>query len=504
MPGELAFKHRGLNSFVYPSAFYGAELGGVPKRRLASYKAGAQAAFVAGAKQRRAVEVDLLLHKGARHYHPGLYVTVRTLVFWGRQLIRRPELRDTVGPLWAQEAASRHPKRQAGVVKHVVQTVQQLGWQPTAPDRWRAEPEPGSTQRARDLGPNTSAAFKGAVVRAFKQRAFSDLAKRRADFDGLQAGVDIAATLQYPTELLNYGDRDSYNLCRCILAGGCWTQLRRYSAGLATHGLCACGQEESLAHRWWTCPLRAEERRTRGLGDLVDLHARYGGQPRCFWECGVVPRATWIGLPVSQAKKLAPKLQAWLVVCLWSVLAAEAAAAPEGQQEARQRRAQARQALRLQLSPLAGVGRRRRRRPPEQPAEPAAAAPLQGPPGPAGVVDGQPIEGPAAPFEVGPHRRVVADLSGATRCLDCQRTRAAGVHRSRWLETPCSRERWTFPRSGWTGETAGLPPGANPHWLRSAGGITECLRCGRREATRYRALLGAVCASQAPFEPPAG
>jgi hypothetical protein len=158
-----------------------------------------------------------------------------------------------------------------------------LGWDPLEPSRW-AMPD-GTVVDPLHLE-HATAHVRGRldVLR------WEELAGRRADFGGAGSGVNEEETFRGPRRALGAGGQGVFGRYACIISGGTWTNTRRQSAGFGGDGTCqVChGVRETPLHRWWDCP-RWDAARPLGAPRLRRKWIAARGEPRCLWECGILP-----------------------------------------------------------------------------------------------------------------------------------------------------------------------------------------------------------------------
>ena len=124
------------------------------------------------------------------------------------------------------------------------------------------------------------------------------LAARRNDFARAEDGIDEEASFRGPRKALDERKNTTFGEYACILSGGTWTRERHSRAGFDIDPCCPLCQDtrETSLHRWWVCPrwdvLRGpESRKLALLGEASDW------QPRCLWECGLMPAPFPDGCP---------------------------------------------------------------------------------------------------------------------------------------------------------------------------------------------------------------
>ena len=129
---------------------------------------------------------------------------------------------------------------------------------------------------------------------------------RRPDFRGAGNGVDEEATFRLAASQRARGRSATFGRLACILSGGTWTADRRARAGYSGDDHCpyGCGVPETPLHRWWQCPRWNAHRIQDGI-DLSSAFAAAGGQPRCLWECGILPKPQAAALPSPPPEGLA-------------------------------------------------------------------------------------------------------------------------------------------------------------------------------------------------------
>ena len=76
----------------------------------------------------------------------------------------------------------------------------------------------------------------------------------------------------------------------CILCGGTWARDRHSRAGFDVDPCCPVCRDarETPIHRWWICPRWDVLRGHEGRKLAIEAEAA-DWQPRCLWECGLLP-----------------------------------------------------------------------------------------------------------------------------------------------------------------------------------------------------------------------
>ena len=243
-------------------------------------------AVTGGVVARRAPEALLALAAPDAYLEPRLHLAFSVIRGWAKKCALDPGLPGFVLPAWRRELAE--PSRQGrhrGPISLLVQQLRVIGWNPLEPARWLM---PGGGEVDALHLEHTTAHLRNrlCVLR------WEGLGERRADFRGAGAGVNEEETFRVPRGALGAGDQAAFGRYACIVSGGTWTATRRQSAGYGGDGMCrVChGVRETPMHRWWDCP-RWDVARPPGAPRLRRLWLASRGEPRCLWECGVLPAA---------------------------------------------------------------------------------------------------------------------------------------------------------------------------------------------------------------------
>ena len=125
--------------------------------------------------------------------------------------------------------------------------------------------------------------------RALSFSRWEGLAGRRRAFVGAEDGIDEEASFREGPLKALHGRRNTvFGRYACILSGGTWTGDRHSSAGFDVDPCCFVCRDtrETPIHRWWVLP-RWDV--LRGPEGLAILGGATDWQPRCLWECGLLP-----------------------------------------------------------------------------------------------------------------------------------------------------------------------------------------------------------------------
>ena len=194
------------------------------------------------------------------------------------------------------------PGRHGKPVSPLVHKVRELGWEPKSPTEWVTGE--GVAVDAHNLELTTLH-----VRPKLGSLRWERLAGRRPDFQRAERGVavDEAATFQGPRATLGGKDQTAFGRYACILSGDTWTATRRMAAGYGGNGCCQICPSvlESPLHKWWQCPRWGRIRKVDGR-DLEAEACRANFEPRCLWECGVLPAPEPGDVPVPAVPPAAP------------------------------------------------------------------------------------------------------------------------------------------------------------------------------------------------------
>ena len=169
-----------------------------------------------------------------------------------------------------------------GPIALIVTQLRRLGCEPTEPGLWHQGAEPRSV---RDLE-----GLRSHLDQALALSRWEGLATRRRDCAGAEDGIDEEASFREPRKALDARKNTTFGKYACILSGGTWTRDRHSRAGFDVDPCCPVRQDtkETPLHRWWVCPKWDVLRGPEGSKFAI-LGAATDWQPRCLWECGLLP-----------------------------------------------------------------------------------------------------------------------------------------------------------------------------------------------------------------------
>eukprot|EP00969_Alexandrium_andersonii_P184245 8140562-Alexandrium_andersonii.AAC.1 len=137
--------------------------------------------------------------------------------------------------------------------------------------------------------------FKRAVAKDVESRVWKAAAKFN-DGKGLEEGGDLTVHARLRERFFERGQALQASLVLSTASGSCWTQARRFEAGLTDSPTCPrCGKEpETLEHRYWGCECNkalaaSDVQRTQ---QLCERARRDCGRFPCLWLRGIAP-ASW-------------------------------------------------------------------------------------------------------------------------------------------------------------------------------------------------------------------
>ncbi len=188
-----------------------------------------------------------------------------------------------------------------GVMQATIATIGQLGWIPTAPDKWLDE---SRTQYAdlNDAAPEAGPQIVLAVRRSAQRAVWRKAAEHHLG-RGLEEGVPSMEAARAAKKWLNRRHQKAEaKALDAIICGGLWHGGR---AGLQR--ICRCGKPETPYHRYWTCP-KLDEIHDQGGRSIVSdtqwLEAEFHGplgEYQCLWGRAILPASLCFpGQPVSK------------------------------------------------------------------------------------------------------------------------------------------------------------------------------------------------------------
>ncbi len=188
-----------------------------------------------------------------------------------------------------------------GVMQATIATIGQLGWIPTAPDKWLDE---SRTQYAdlNDAAPEAGPQIVLAVRRSAQRAVWRKAAEHHLG-RGLEEGVPSMEAARAAKKWLNRRHQKAEaKALDAIICGGLWHGER---AGLQR--ICRCGKPETPYHRYWTCP-KLDEIHDQGgrriVSDTQWLEAEFPGplgEHQCLWGRAILPASLrFPGQPVSK------------------------------------------------------------------------------------------------------------------------------------------------------------------------------------------------------------
>eukprot|EP00969_Alexandrium_andersonii_P316986 14004179-Alexandrium_andersonii.AAC.1 len=278
---------------VYAQMSWGVEGLGASPATVKRIRRAAVASLGMGVKQFcSSTAIELILGPGM---DPELRIRKQALRGWLMFWHAHPELRHQLRVVWARVihrlASSTRWCRVKGPAAAVVATLFDLGWKPTAPDRWYDEH-------------GQEWAYTGSLIglREFEDAVFQSVHKqmwsRASSFfcgAGVQSGVDFVPVHRLANHYKDHGRNREFAMLVTVCSGGCWTAERRFEAGLCSSPVCPrCGNAvESMVHRYWQCPANEQVlQHDVALTGLIALRAvrEAPGLP-CLWLRGLPPRS---------------------------------------------------------------------------------------------------------------------------------------------------------------------------------------------------------------------
>ena len=125
----------------------------------------------------------------------------------------------------------------------------------------------------------------------------------RAGVAGIQGGVDERISFRGVGKALGVYGGD-VGLRIAILAGATWPQERRAEAYGEDPNCDVCHIGEDAMHRWYICP-RWEHLRDKTEFDLRAEGRAANWEPRCLWECGILPAPAPVDRPRAPPQETA-------------------------------------------------------------------------------------------------------------------------------------------------------------------------------------------------------
>ena len=258
-------------------------LGSLPGHVAGRLRGAYVRAVSGGRAARRGTDVILALVALRACLDPALGFTRQVIVSWAKRMALDPPLVKWVAQAWAKELEHPSPPgKPKGPIALIVTQLRKLGWEPTGPGLWRQGAE---LRDVRDLEGQRSH-----LDRALALSRWEALAAWRRDFAGAEDGIDEDASFREPLKAFDGRRNTTFGTYAGILSGGTWTRDRHSRAGFDVDPCCPVCKDtkETPVHRWWVCPkwdaLQSLESRK-----LACLGAEADSQPKCLWECGLLP-----------------------------------------------------------------------------------------------------------------------------------------------------------------------------------------------------------------------
>ncbi len=296
---------------VWAQDTFGAEVCGVPPTQLSRQRS--LAASSTGAPRSSCVTSAIAVGHGA-HWDPALKMRLKQFSAWMDLWSPAGEqLRSRIRRAWTacRRRLAQTPKadRWRGVIGPVgatIATLLDIGWNPVAPDFWKAPEWDWQLGDERFETP----AFVASVARAVSGPLWREAAKHHGG-GGLEKGGDVSTLRKHIIWLNKKGRPLEAALLQTIGSGGAWTESRFAEAGLRTSALCLrCGAAAGTPlHAYWQCPDNAciDDPAVRDTEHLTK-RATAATAPECFWTRGIVP-AHW--LETSQPDEFDAEELAW-------------------------------------------------------------------------------------------------------------------------------------------------------------------------------------------------
>ena len=289
---QLPFEVRSfaLSTYCNPKAMYGISVVDRSRQQLQALRRDVVKGLQGGHRGRHCAEILLTLCVQGHRCDPlqaAPYLRMRML---HRMLHKRHDLQGIFAECWP--AASTRRGKAVGPIGFLRDAVERLGWTWVAPFKFK------TTTATVDVLQVARQEWEHIVREGARRMVWKEAAERRADMQGIEAGINREATqaLMYCGKL-SAAEQGSL---RTIQAGGLWTQDRWCRAGVTSTdrcSFCSSGAAETIEHVWWHCPA------WRAIRDQYPkvMQSYKSDWPRCLLDCGIVPdNVTWEADVVSR------------------------------------------------------------------------------------------------------------------------------------------------------------------------------------------------------------
>ena len=273
---------------------YGTAAMGAPPSWVKQARTRAAEAAQCGGRGRCLTTAIALLHPNA---DPAVQVPCNLirqwLIFWEHN----HRLRPYIGKVWAKIATMMMARSPAtrwryvrGHMSAVIVTLMQHNWVPIRHTSWK-DPEGNRwTLKAGGVGIDDWGFWQ--AFRASIEGQLWEKAARHELGAGLDGGADLTTLFKHDKFLERKGLHAARGMLLAAATASCWTQERRYRAGLVDTALCPRCEEadEDMFHRVWQCRANTGEIFDK-TQHLVQKATQAKDTFECFWLRGVVPRS---------------------------------------------------------------------------------------------------------------------------------------------------------------------------------------------------------------------
>ena len=269
---------------------WGMDIAGLPGHAAGRFRSAYLRAISGGSAARRAPEVILALVAPQAFLDLALRPTRQVILSWAKRVAMDHALVELVAQAWTREVDQLSPPgKPRWPIALIVTQLRRLGWEPTEPGLWHQGLEPRSVYGFEGL--------RSHLDRALSFPRWEALAERRRDFAGAEDGIDEEASFREPLKAWNtrwntvFGNTLAFSreapgpgtatpgpdltwtpVALCVGTPG---RPQCTGGGYAPGGTCLgaprAGSWPSSGPQLW--------------------------QPRCLWECGLLPTPATDGCP---------------------------------------------------------------------------------------------------------------------------------------------------------------------------------------------------------------